>query len=122
MSKRVLLIDDERMLHAMLKTVLATHGIEVISAFTGEEGLAKAVADVPDMIILDVLMPGIKGREVCVKLKAMPETKETPVLFLTAKDSEDDVQAELDAGAVGHVTKPINSTHLLRLIRKILGA
>ncbi|NTV29518.1 MAG: response regulator [Candidatus Omnitrophica bacterium] len=119
--KKILVIDDEKMLHTMLKSIFASYGFEVISAFTGEEGLVEAVAKKPDLVILDVLMPGIKGREVCKRLKADPVTRDIPVLFLTAKDSEEDVQAELEAGAVGHVTKPINSMALLRQVKKILG-
>ncbi len=117
---KILIIDDEKTLQAMLKTVLSSNGFDVAAAFSGEEGLTLAVSEKPDLIILDVIMPGIKGREVCRQLKADPLTKHVPVLFLTAKDSEDDVKAELDAGAIGHITKPINSMSLVRQIKKIL--
>ena len=117
---KVLIIDDEKTLQAMLRTVLASNGFDVAAALTGEEGLRLAVTEKPDLIILDVIMPGIKGREVCRQLKADPLTQHIPVLFLTAKDSEDDVKAELDVGAIGHVTKPINSMSLVRQIKKIL--
>ena len=65
-------------------------------------------------------MPTIKGREVCKRLKASPDTAHIPVLFLTAKDSDDDVKAELRSGAVGHITKPINSASLVKLIKKTI--
>ena len=120
--KRILVIDDERTLHAMLKPVLSAYGLEVISAMNGEEGLSLAMSEKPDLIILDVIMPTIKGREVCRKIKESPVTAHIPVLFLTAKDSEDDVQAEIEAGALGHVTKPINPVQLVKLAKKILGA
>ncbi len=119
--KKILVIDDEKMLHTMLKSVFASHGFEIMSAFTGEDGLALAVSEKPDMVILDVIMPGIKGREVCRRLKADPATSHIPVLFLTAKDSEEDKQAEIAVGAVGHITKPINSMALLRQVKKIMG-
>lgn len=119
--KRVLLIDDERTLHAILKNVLASHGFEVFSAMTGEEGLGLAASCKPDLILLDVIMPTIKGRDVCKRLKADPLTRDIPVIFLTAKYSEDDVRAELEVGAVAHVTKPVNSMHLLSLIKKTLS-
>lgn len=119
--KKILVVDDERTLHAMLKPVLSAYGLEVISAMNGEEGLSLAISEKPDLIILDVIMPTIKGREVCKQLKSSSVTGHIPVLFLTAKDSEDDVQAELEAGAVGHVTKPINSAQLVKLVKKILG-
>ena len=120
-SKKILLIDDERTLHVMLKPILGSYGFEVISATSGEAGLALAVTEKPGLILLDVIMPTIKGREVCKRLKESPETAHIPILFLTAKDSEDDVKAELAAGAVGHVTKPINSASLVRLIKKTMG-
>jgi putative two-component system response regulator len=119
--KKVLIIDDEKMLHSMLKSVLGAHDIEVISAFTGEEGLLMAASQKPNLIFLDVIMPGMKGREVCERLKSDPLTHDIPVLFLTAKNSEDDVQAELAAGATGHITKPINSASLVREVKKSLG-
>ena len=119
---KILIIDDDKTLQMMLKTVLLSHGFDVISTFSGEEGLSMALSQKPDFIILDVIMPGVKGREVCRKLKADPQTKDIPVLFLSSKDSEDDVAAELQAGAVGHVTKPVNSMSLVRKLKQILGA
>ena len=119
--KKILVIDDENMLHVMLKSVFSVHGFEVCSAMTGEEGLAMAVKEQPALILLDVILPGMKGREVCQRLKADLVTKAIPVLFLTAKDSEDDIQAELAVGGIGHVTKPINSMALVRQVQKILG-
>ncbi|MBF0387526.1 MAG: apolipoprotein N-acyltransferase [Candidatus Omnitrophica bacterium] len=120
-SNKILLIDDERTLHVMLKPILGSYGFEVISAMNGEEGLALAASEQPGLILLDVIMPTIKGREVCKRLKASPETAHIPVLFLTAKASDDDVKMEMAAGAVGHVTKPINSASLVRLIKKTIA-
>lgn len=119
--KKVLVIDDEAALHSMLKSVLGVHGIEVVSAHSGEEGLTMAALEKPDLIFLDVIMPGIKGREVCERLKVDPLTRDIPVLFLTAKNSEDDVKAELAAGAIGHITKPIHSAILIEEVKKALG-
>ncbi|MEI6438518.1 MAG: apolipoprotein N-acyltransferase [Candidatus Omnitrophota bacterium] len=121
-SRKILLIDDERTLHAMLKPILGSHGFEVISAMTGEEGLALAASEKPGLILLDVILPTIKGREVCKRLKASSATAHIPVLFLTAKDSDDDVKAEMAAGAIGHVSKPINSASLVRLINKTISS
>lgn len=119
---KVLVIDDDQGLQKMLRVVLSAHGFDVVSAFTGEEGLALAKVEKPDVIVLDVMMPGIKGRDVCRSLKADAVTRDVPVLILSAKDSEDDIAAELAAGAVGHLTKPVNSTSLLRKVKQILGA
>lgn len=121
MSKKILVVDDERLLHTMMRSILETHGFEVVSAMTGEEGLAMASSEKPDLIVLDVVMPKMKGREVCAKLKADPRTEHIPVIFLTAKDSADDVEAEFDAGAMGHVTKPVNVSVFMKMVKKALG-
>ena len=118
---KILIIDDDKTLQTMLKAVLVSNGFDVVSTFSGEEGLALAKSEKPDFIILDVIMPGIKGREVCRRLKEDAQTRDIPVMFLTSKDSEDDVEAELKAGAVGHVTKPVNSMSLVRKIKQTLG-
>ena len=120
-QRKILIIDDERTLHAMMKPILGSHGFTVLSAMTGEEGLALATVERPDLILLDVIMPAMKGREVCKKLKEDPATQKIPVVFLTAKDSAEDVAAELAAGAVGHITKPVHSANLVKQIKKILG-
>jgi DNA-binding response OmpR family regulator len=118
---KILIIDDDKTLHATLKPVLSAHGFDIVSAHSGEEGLGLVVSEKPDLVLLDVIMPGIKGREVCRKIKADPVSTNIPVLFLTAKDSEDDVRAEIEAGASGHITKPVNSMPLVRQIKKTLG-
>lgn len=119
---KILLIDDDRAVHTMLKSVFAANGYEVVSAMSGEEGLLLAESERPGLILLDVILPKMKGREVCKRLKASHATAAIPVLFLTAKDSDDDVKAEMAVGAVGHVTKPINSNSLLRLVKKTLSS
>jgi CheY-like chemotaxis protein len=120
-SKKILIIDDERLLHTMMSSVLGAHGFEVVSAMTGEEGLALASSEKPDLIVLDVIMPKMKGRDVCAKLKGNPVTRHIPVIFLTAKDSEDDIRAEMEAGAAGHVIKPVNITSFVKLVKQTLG-
>ena len=119
--KRILIVDDDKGLLKVIKAHLLNNGYNVDAVTTGEKGLQLAARKKPDLIILDVLLPGIKGREVCIHLKEDPETKEIPVLFLTAKDSPDDVKAEMKVGAIVHLTKPVNLRVLLGEIRKILG-
>src|SRR5258708_2710239 len=114
--KTVLIVDDDLSVHKMLSPILVTHGFQVLSAHTGEEGLQMTKDKKPNIVILDVILPGIKGREVCVQIKKDPSTKEIPVLFLTSKDSPDDVQAEVEAGGIGHLTKPINPQYLVAQI------
>ncbi|MBP6343126.1 MAG: response regulator [Candidatus Omnitrophica bacterium] len=119
--KKVLIIDDDVSIHKMLEPSLTSNGFQVASAMTGEDGLKKAQEIKPDIIILDVILPGMKGRAVCAALKKTPDIKDVPVLFLTSKDSPDDVQAELEAGGIGHLTKPVNPQYLIAQIKKVLG-
>ncbi len=119
--KKVLIVDDDLSIHKMLEPILTSNGFGVVSAKTGEEGLQMAQTHKPDIIILDVILPGIKGRAVCVQIKKNPALKDIPVLFLTSKDSPDDVQAELEAGGIGHLTKPINPQYLVAQIKRVLG-
>ena len=74
-----------------------------------------------DLIILDVIMPGIKGRELCKRIKTNDELKDIPVIFLTVKNSEDDIKAELEAGALAHLTKPVKPAEFLKTIEGIIG-
>ena len=121
MSKKILLVDDDPGMHLIVVPILSKAGYIVISAKHGEQALHMALNERPDLIILDVIMPGIKGRDLCKKIKAYDVLKNIAIVFLTAKDSEDDIQAELEAGAVTHLTKPVNPIDLLKTIDGIIG-
>ncbi len=118
--KCVLIIDDDETQIKTVRPILISSGYSVISAQTGEEGLQLARAQLPDLILLDVILPGIKGRDVCRQIKEDEKTKKIPVIFLTAKGSMDDIEAELDAGAVAHLTKPVDRKKLITLIQETL--
>ena len=120
--KSVLIIDDDPALLKTIKPLLLSSGYSVLTATTGERGLQIAQSQNPDIIVLDVILPGIKGREVCAQLKEDPQTEKIPVIFLTAKDSPDDVRAEIEAGGISHITKPLSSQKLLEEIRKAIGS
>jgi len=117
----LLVIDDDRALLRLLETNFRRYGIFVISAETGERGLAMAEKHNPDLIILDVILPKMKGRAVCAQLKANPATKDIPVIFLTAKNSMADVEAEMEVGAHAHITKPVDFKDLFSQVKKILS-
>ena len=121
MSKKILLVDDDLGVHTIIVPILTKAGYGAVSAKNGEQALQLALYERPDLIILDVIMPGIKGRDLCRKIKAYEVLKDIPIVFLTAKDSEDDIKAEMEAGAVTHLTKPVNPTDLLNTIDGILG-
>ncbi len=116
----ILVVDDDEALIKTVRPILTRQRYSVLTAVSGEEGLQIAENQKPDLIILDVILPGIKGREVCRRLKTSEATKHIPVLFLTAKDSQDDVAAEIEAGAEAHLTKPVNANVLVATVQKIL--
>lgn len=119
--KSVLIVDDDHTQLMMIRPILMSEGYSVLSAETGEIGLQIAETQKPDLILLDVILPGMKGREVCEKLKENKETSDIPVVFVTVKDSKDEIEAEMEAGAHAHLTKPISAKVLISTIRNILG-
>ncbi len=119
--KSILVVDDDEGLQKTIKRILLSSGYSVLSAMTGERGIQVAKLQKPNLIILDVLLPGMKGREVCKILKSAQATKNIPVVFLTAKDSEDDVIAEKAVGGLMHITKPVNAKMLIAQIRKVIS-
>jgi CheY-like chemotaxis protein len=121
MPKKILLVDDDAGAHLVIVPILSKAGYTVISAKDGEHALQLIFKERPDLIILDVIMPGIKGRDLCKKIKTYDVLKDIPVFFLTFKNSEDDVKAELEAGAIAHLTKPVNPTDLLQTVEGIIG-
>jgi CheY-like chemotaxis protein len=116
----ILVVDDDRTFLKMIKANFSRLGLTVMTAEDGEKGLEIAMKKTPDLIILDVILPGIKGRTVCSKLKEDSRTRDIPIIFLTIKDSQDDINAEIEAGAVLHMTKPVDFKQVYLEIRKIL--
>ncbi len=117
----VLVIDDDFTFVKLVKAHFLKQAITVLGAESGERGLEMAKRYKPDLIILDVILPGMKGREVCAKLKEDIATENIPVMFVTFKNSLDDISAEMELGAVMHLTKPINYGHLYEQVYKILN-
>jgi two-component system KDP operon response regulator KdpE len=117
MSTRVLVVDDEPPIVRMVAANLRMRGYEVVTASTGETGLAAAEATPPDVVILDLGLPGIGGLEVLARLRSWSEV---PVIVLTAADDERRMVAVLDAGADDYVTKPFGIGELLARVRVAL--
>ena len=117
--KRILIIDDDHDMASLIQSLLKYYGYDATVVHDPHKGLTLAQKSKPDLILLDVLMPKMNGREVCEKLKQSGATKNIPVIFLTAKDSADDVAAELKVGGMGHITKPFDSKDLLEKIRDL---
>src|SRR5512133_3234231 len=110
----ILVIDDEAQILRALKTILSAKQFRVSTAIRGEEGLALAAAEQPDLIILDMSLPDMEGIQVCKELR---EWTQTPVIILSVRDSEKDKVAALDAGADDYLTKPFGIEELLARIR-----
>ncbi|HLH72792.1 MAG TPA: response regulator transcription factor [Chloroflexota bacterium] len=117
MRERILVIDDDLSITTALRRALSFEGYTVDVALDGEEGLRKARDVAPDLVILDVLMPGIDGFEVCRRLRAGDDT---PILMLTARDEVADRVRGLDAGADDYLVKPFAPDELLARVRALL--
>ncbi|HNR02954.1 MAG TPA: response regulator transcription factor [Anaerolineaceae bacterium] len=113
----ILLIDDEPQILRALKTILGAAHFRVLSAMTGEEGLALAATQSPDVIVLDLTLPDLDGIRVCEQIR---EWSSTPIIVLSVRDGERDKVAALDNGADDYLTKPFNIEELLARIRVAL--
>jgi len=119
-KKKILIADDEMDILKSLSLRLKSEGFEVLTAADGFATTQVAVRDVPDLIILDIGMPVGDGHTVMQRLKNNMRTANIPVIFLTARSNQLDMEKAADQGAAGFVTKPFNSQYLMALIRKAL--
>ena len=117
MSQKVLVIEDETNIQELLKYNLEKNGYNVIVADNGIDGLQEALANVPDIILLDLMLPGLDGLEVCKRLRMEKRTKKVPILMLTAKSEELDKVLGLELGADDYITKPFSIKELIARIR-----
>jgi len=114
---KILVVDDDPQIRRVMKATLVGHGYEVIEARSGEEALEKLSGEMPNLVLLDMNMPGIGGLETCRSLR---QGSDIPVIILTVRNSEKDKVAALDAGADDYVTKPFGIEELLARIRAAL--
>jgi len=131
---RILVVDDNRSVVRIIEAVLQKEGFEILTAFDGLEGLQKARAEKPDLVILDIVMPRMDGYEVCRLLQDDPDTAAIPVLILTVRGQVDEpdlddhtistrIQEQLDgyeAGATEFLSKPIKAKELLKRVQTLL--
>ncbi len=118
--KRILVIDDLPENVFMLQDRLENEGYEVVTAYDGKTGIAKATSDMPDLILLDVMMPEMTGIEVCKILKQDTVTADIPIIIVTAKSGADDAKEGLDAGAFDYIKKPFEKVEMLARINSAL--
>ena len=120
MEKTILVVDDEQDILDLVVYNLEQEGYKTISADDGEEAIEKAVAASPDLIILDIMLPGKDGLEVLREIRKHPNAQNIPVIFLTAKDSEFDEVLGLELGADDYIVKPISMRKLLARVKNAL--
>jgi DNA-binding response OmpR family regulator len=118
---RVLVIDDEPPIRLLCRVNLEAEGMEVLEASDGPTGLEKARNDEPDVILLDVMMPGLDGWQVAEELIEGERTGSIPIIFLTARAEARDRARGLDLGGIDYVTKPFNPVELAPLVRDLIA-
>jgi CheY-like chemotaxis protein len=118
---KILVVEDNEMNRDMLSRRLERRGYEVIVAVDGEEGVARAKAESPDLVLMDMSLPVLDGWEATQQLKATPETKSIPIVALTAHAMSGDREKALEAGCDDFDTKPIDLPRLLGKIESLLG-
>ncbi|MBU1345443.1 MAG: phosphate regulon transcriptional regulator PhoB [Alphaproteobacteria bacterium] len=120
MQPYILVMEDEDALATLLQYNLEKEGYDVVVAADGEEGLIQVDERQPDLILLDWMLPKVSGIEVCRRLRGRPETRNLPVIMLTARGEESDRVRGLDTGADDYLTKPFSMTELIARIRAVL--
>ena len=121
MQRRVLIIEDEKLIILSTQMVLEASGYRVDSAMDGEEGIQKAKQSAPDLILLDIMMPGIDGWETLTRLKQDPETADVPVVIFTAREHSRGHQRSAEMGAADYFRKPFEPEELVELVEKHCG-
>lgn len=119
--KRILVVEDEEYVRGLLRLTIERAGYQVIEAPDAEEALTLLVEERPNLILLDIQLPGMNGFELCTRLKTDPMRRQIPVLMLTALSEEAEREQGLKAGADGYVVKPFGPFALLNRIRSVLG-
>ena len=122
MKKKVLLVDDSNTVLLMEKMILAKGPYELVTARDGVEAVAKAKSEMPDIILLDVMMPNLDGLSACAAIRAEPETAGIPIIMVTTRGEEHNIEAAFRNGCNDYVTKPINGLELLTKLQNILGS
>jgi DNA-binding response OmpR family regulator len=118
---RVLIVDDDQVIVRLLQVNFRLEGFDVETASKGDEALAKAIAEPPDVMLLDVMMPVFDGWEVCRRMRENPGTADVPVIFLSARAQDEDRARGYALGVVEYVTKPFDPAALVEIVRRTLA-
>lgn len=118
---KILIAEDERDIRDLITFILTFAGYEVVAAPNGEEAVTLAKREIPDLILMDVRMPRMTGYEACAKIKENPRTSNIPIVFLSAKGQDAEIQNGLSAGAVEYLLKPFSPDKLIARIQEVLA-
>jgi two-component system cell cycle response regulator DivK len=121
MSKRILVVEDQEDNRKIMRDLLTASGFELIEAVTGEEGVSAAAREKPDLILMDIQLPGLDGYEATRRIRSVPELKQTPIIAVTSYALSGDDKKAFAAGCDGYVTKPFSPRDLLKKIREYLN-
>jgi DNA-binding response OmpR family regulator len=119
-EERILIVDDESAIRLVCQLNLASVGFQTLEASDGETALTLARTEHPDLILLDVMLPGIDGLDVAKELASSPETREIPILFLSARSDRSDEERGHEVGGLGYITKPFDPAELIDKVRDVL--
>ena len=119
-QKTILIIDDEKDILELVKRYLLQEGYDVVVAETGEQALEIAHSRLPTLIVLDLMLPGIDGLDLCKMLKKNPKTRNIPVIILSGKSEDSDIVTSFEVGADDYITKPFSPKVLVARIRRVL--
>ncbi len=122
MSKRILVIEDQEDNRRILRDLLASAGFEIIEALTGEEGVSLAESQAPDLILMDIQLPGFDGYEATRRIKANPALRRIPIIAVTSYALSGDDAKAFAAGCDDYVTKPFSPRKLLAKVQELLGS
>lgn len=122
MNTQILLVEDEKISARLLSRALENEGYEVVVASNGVEGLSKATQNIPSLVILDVMLPGLDVFEVCQRLRDQPATAKIPILMLSAKDQASDVAAGEKVGADLYLVKSTGRSSIVAAVKSLLSA
>jgi two-component system alkaline phosphatase synthesis response regulator PhoP len=117
---KILIAEDERDIRDLVSFSLKFGGFEVVQASNGQEAVERAQVEMPDLILMDVRMPKMTGYEACKALKALPAMRHIPVVFLSAKGQESEIQQGVEAGAEEYILKPFAPDELTKQIKAVL--
>ena len=121
MPKKILIVDDSQVFRELEQVLLGHQGFELITAGDGAEAVRKTLTEAPDLILLDLQMPVMTGKQALTILKGNPQTHDIPVVVVTTTTDARESEGLIDSGAASVLSKPLDSAHLLATVRDLLG-